>query len=156
MNAYARQAYNAYQKTEVFSVSPGELIAKLLVAAEAAVKKGLDAMRQGEVAKKGEQFGRAIAILGELQSSLDFEKGGDVAQNLNSIYDYCIREILFGNMKNDPARIETVLKTLEPIIDAWMAIKSEPRPQEGEPEAVEEAPQKALDQPEDKRLQAAL
>ncbi len=154
MNAYAKQAYNAYQKTDVLSVSPGELIAKLLVGAEGAVKKGLDAMRQGRTAEKGEQFGRAIAILGELQASLDFEKGGDVAANLNAIYEYCIREILFGNMKNDPDKIESVLKTLEPIVDAWMVIKSERAGQDGA-DGDGETPQKLL-QGQERRIHAAL
>ncbi len=152
MNAYAQKAYNAYQKTEVMTITPGELVAKLLVAAESAISKGMDAMEQGKIATKGEQFSRAIAILGELQASLDFDQGGEIAENLNAIYDFCIREILTGNLKNDPARIEAALSTLSPVTDAWMTLKNSSIQDKGQPEM---AP-KAKTGGDANRLQAAL
>jgi flagellar protein FliS len=52
-------------------------------------------------------------------ASLDFEAGGDIAQNLFSLYMYFNREILEANIRKDVARIKSIRRMLEELRGAW-------------------------------------
>ncbi len=62
---------------------------------------------------------RAQDIVSELMLSLDFEQGGDIAQNLFAIYDYCMKEMIDGNIKKDAKKLSDVVKILSELRSAW-------------------------------------
>lgn len=60
----------------------------------------------------------------ELISSLDFEIGGDLANNLNLVYAYWHRELVRANMEQDPTRVEKILPDIVDYRQTWaQAIK---------------------------------
>jgi flagellar protein FliS len=79
-------------------------------------------MERGEIQPKGQQIGSAISILEGLKSSLDMEKGGDIAQNLEELYLYMERRLLEAHLSNDPALLDEVSDLLKQIKEAWDAI----------------------------------
>jgi len=93
------------------------------------MERAAEAMEKGEIAAKGERITRAIAIAGELQASLNFKEGGEIAERLNLLYDYVIRELLFANLKNDKKRLENVKSAILPIIEAWQEVVIQNKPQ---------------------------
>ena len=74
-------------------------------------------------AEKSQAIGKALAIVEALQLNLDPERGGDVARNLNDLYDYMTRTLLQANAENDTARVDEVSKLLLEIKSGWDGIQ---------------------------------
>jgi flagellar protein FliS len=66
---------------------------------------------------------RAQDIVSELMLSLDFEQGGDIAQNLFAIYDFCMKEMIDGNIKKDPKLLSNVVSILSELRTAWAELE---------------------------------
>ena len=113
--------------TGVADADPHQLVQMLLEGAlgKIAVVKGL--MSHGEIEKKGEGIGQAISIISSLRSSLDLSAGGELALNLDSLYDYIERRLLQANLKNDTEILDEVTRLLREIKSAWESIPQELR-----------------------------
>lgn len=124
-NASQYNSVNSY--TGVTDASPHQLVQMLIDGAlgKLSVVKGL--MDRGEVAKKGEVIGQAISIIGGLRSSLDLSKGGEIAVNLDNIYEYMERQLMQANLKNDTTIVDEVVSLLREIKTAWDSIPVEIR-----------------------------
>ena len=67
---------------------------------------------------------KAIAIIGEgLNASLDKKVGGELAQNLSSLYDYMVMRLLAANLNNDMAALDEVARLLNDLKGAWDSIR---------------------------------
>jgi flagellar protein FliS len=79
----------------------------------------IDLKNGGDAEMKSKHFSRAISIIYALQSSLDFEKGGDIANNLFQLYEYgrvkLIEDLGKGVANKTPQAIEVIAS----IRDAW-------------------------------------
>ena len=106
---------------------PHELVRMLLDGALGRVAEAEAALARGDVAQRGETISRAIAILDGLRGSLSFDNGGELAGNLDALYDYMQRTLTTANLKADAARMEEVKALLREIRDAWVAIPMEAR-----------------------------
>ncbi len=113
--------------TGITDASPHQLVCMLLDGAlgKLAMAKGF--MAHGEVAKKGEVIGQAISIVGGLRASLNKDAGGELAVNLDDLYDYIERRLIEANMNNDVALINESIRLLREIKTAWDAIPVQER-----------------------------
>ena len=85
----------------------------------------MQAIDKREIAKKGEHIGKLKDIIIELNNSLDFEVGGDIAKELASLYDYMIYSTTQANIKIDSTPLVGVLEVLQTLYNGWhLAIKS--------------------------------
>ena len=109
-------------RTGIDSASPHRLIQMLLEGAldKIAVAKGY--MERGDIQPKGAQIGAAISILEGLKASLDKDKGGEIAQNLEDLYIYMERRLFEAHVGNDPGLLDEVSDLLKQIKEAWDAI----------------------------------
>ncbi len=131
--SYASISNNISHYNEVDRVSgvsdadPHRLVQMLLEGAlgKIAVVKGL--MSRKEVAKKGEVISQAVSIISGLRASLDLNAGGELATNLDNIYDYIERRLLKANMNNDVAILDEVSTLLHEIKSGWETIPLELR-----------------------------
>lgn len=115
----------AYKKTSVNTASKEQILLMLYQAAIKNCKKAIEAIDSGEIAKKGEFIGKLQDIVIELNNSLDFEVGGDVAKELSSLYDYILYASTQANMNLDKEPLEGSLQVLTTLYDGWReAIKS--------------------------------
>ncbi|MCH1492312.1 MAG: flagellar export chaperone FliS [Luminiphilus sp.] len=125
----ARHAMSAYSNTQVHSgimdASPHKLTAMLLGGAVDRLNVARGAIAKGDVAQRGEMLGKAISILAQLQADLDMEKGGDIAQNLEALYDYMIRQLVEVNRQNDSTKLDEVLALVNEIKAGWDGIRGE-------------------------------
>jgi len=128
--ANARNALNQYSQnavhTAVESASPHRLIQMLLegVLDKISIAKGH--MQRNEIQPKCQQVGCAIAILKGLKMSLDKDRGGEIAQNLEDLYIYMERRLLEGNRANDVGSLDEVSDLIRQIKEAWDAIAEHP------------------------------
>jgi flagellar protein FliS len=74
------------------------------------------------VAAKSAQVTKAHRIVIGLQSTLDFERGGDVARNLNDLYLYVIRRLVHVHAHNDLQALEEITDMMRDIRDAWRSL----------------------------------
>lgn len=130
-NANAQGALNQYRQVSVQAgiadASPHRLIQMLLDGALDRINAGKGSMERGEFADKGRLIGAAISIVDGLRASLDLNAGGEIAANLDGLYDYISRRLLDANLKNDPAILDEVAALLTEIKSAWDAIPQELR-----------------------------
>ena len=121
--AGALKSYNqvAVQSNTTYA-SPHRLIQMLLEGAleKIAIAKGH--MARCHIEAKGQHVGWAISIINGLRASLDMTAGGEIAQNLDALYDYMERRLLHANLKNDAAALDEVTSLLREVKSAWDAI----------------------------------
>jgi flagellar secretion chaperone FliS len=127
MNAYqAAQHYSSVKThTNVLDASPHRLIQMLFEGCLERIAQAKGAMLQNQIARKGELIGKAINIIGGLQGSLNDKEGGDLAANLESLYDYIERRLLVANLENDPAILDECGRLLGELKSGWDAIANE-------------------------------
>jgi len=119
VNAYA----NVGLETGVASASPLKLIIMLYDGALAALLGAKANMAAGNIAAKGSAISKAITIIDNgLRASLDKSAGGEIADNLDALYDYMSRRLLQANLKNDVAIVEEIHGLLADLRGAWVSI----------------------------------
>ena len=119
VNAYA----NVGLETGVAAASPHKLIIMLYDGAMVALLSAVNHMKAGNVAAKGSAISKAITIIDNgLRASLDKSAGGEIAANLDALYDYMSRRLLHANLKNDIAAVEEVHRLMAELREAWVEI----------------------------------
>ncbi|ABI56058.1 flagellar export chaperone FliS [Alkalilimnicola ehrlichii MLHE-1] len=123
-----------YQQVGAYSgaayADPHRLIEMLLDGGIDRLAQAKGALHQGDRALKSQLIGKAIAIIDGLRGGLDRKAGGELAQNLDELYDYMQRRLVSANARNDEAILDEVSKLLNEIRDAWQAIPAELRDKE--------------------------
>lgn len=126
MFASPRTAAASYRsldvQTMVDGADPHRLVEMLYDGAVVMVGKARHALARNDIVAKGESTSRAIRIIDEgLKAALD-ARAGDVARNLDALYDYMSRTLVNANMKNDDALYGEVEKLLGDLRGAWRDI----------------------------------
>jgi flagellar secretion chaperone FliS len=124
MNSYsAVQNYSSVKvHSSVETASPHRLIQMLFEGALERIAQAKGAMAQNQIARKGEMIGKAIAIVGGLQGSLNDKEGGNLAANLDELYDYIIRRLTQANFENNAEYLDECGRLLGEIKTAWDTI----------------------------------
>ena len=122
MNATA--AIKAYNKVGIESgvtaADPVKLISMLYQGALLAIANAKNGILRKDIPAKGAAISKAIAIIGEgLNASLDKKVGGELAQNLSSLYDYMVMRLVAANLNNDMAVLDEVARLLNDLKGAW-------------------------------------
>ena len=84
------------------------------------------AVDRKDLRARAKAVSRVLAIVAELQSTLDIEKGGAVADQLDDLYTYITSRLLDVALKNDVTAIDEARKLLTPIRDAWSQLATQP------------------------------
>jgi flagellar protein FliS len=118
---YALDAYgNSGIEYKIDTASPHELICLLFDGAAKAILIAKAAMSDRRIAEKGQSISKAISIVEEgLRVSLDKSAGGELAENLDAIYEYMSRRLLEANLHNDMAILDEVYDLLQQLRSAW-------------------------------------
>ena len=118
---YAQVAGSA----EAAYASPHRLVQMLMEAAldKIAVASGQASRRDFE--GKGKSINWAISIINGLRTSLNLEEGGEIAGNLDDLYDYMVRRLVEANAASDPTILNEVAGLLGEVKAGWDAIPSD-------------------------------
>jgi flagellar protein FliS len=129
----SQKGANAYAKvgleTGVVASSPHKLIVMLFEGALVAVRAAAVHMKAGEIEQKGNAISKAIMIVENgLRASLDKTAGGQIAANLDALYDFIGRRLLTANLTNQPELLDEVHVLLADLKGAWETIGDSVKP----------------------------
>ncbi len=128
-NASIQGALNQYRQVGVQSgladASPHRIIQMLMEGALERLSTARGCIGRGEFAEKGRHIGSAVAIIDGLRVSLDHQAGGEIAENLERLYDYMMKRLLEANMQNSATLLDEVSGLLQEIQGAWNAIPAD-------------------------------
>lgn len=121
-----KHALNQYRQSGINSgisyADPHQLVCMLYDSLRERLALAKGAIQHNNNAGKGESLGRAIEIVGYLQACLDLEHGGEIASNLDALYDYMTRRLFDATAKSDVDAIDEVVSLVINISSAWKAI----------------------------------
>ena len=109
----------AYRQNQLEGVPPERITLMLFEGALGFIDGAREASLAGDGPGRGERITRTLAIIGELQATLDFETGGEIATNLMTLYDYMTRELLKANLHGDADLLSHVADVLRDVRDGW-------------------------------------
>lgn len=109
-------------ETGVAAASPHQLVAMLFDGFNTAIAEARNALAQGRIEAKCSALIRALRIVDEgLKAPLD-AAGGELTQNLSSLYAYVSLRLTQANLNNDAAALDECVRLMEPVRSAWLAI----------------------------------
>jgi flagellar protein FliS len=112
----------AYQEPAVCTQNRGQLVAMLYDGAINFLKQAIADLEKEDFASKGIRIAKAMDIILELNTVLDMEKGGQIAQNLRSLYNFMHHHLSQANIKKDAKMVQDVINLLEELKQGWQAI----------------------------------
>ena len=141
MNLTTSKALQAYSQVSIESAinsaNPVQLIVILYDGALNAIATAQGQMQQNNYELKGGLISKAIDIIDALRTAIDRENGGEIAENLNDLYEYINRQLITANLKNDKSILESVSRILLDLRGAWAGIaapQNVPLPPSSEPQ----------------------
>ena len=117
-----QRGLTTYQRTQVQSRTPLELVVMLYDGALKFLHQAREAIERGDIAARREASSRAITIISELQSTLNMEQGGELAQRLDELYAYVNARIIAAAAENHVGPIDDATRVLNVLRDSWVAI----------------------------------
>lgn len=124
----SRPRADAYRRigveTSMHTIDQHQIIVLLYEGLLQEIVRARGALARQDVPAKCDAITRALRILQEgLMTGLDLVDGGEIAQNLNALYEYCVQQLVLANARNDDALLKEVYGLIEPVAQGWKAIK---------------------------------
>jgi len=125
MPALRRRGVSAYQSVAASTAEtrdPHELVKLLFAGLTDRIAASRAALEKGDRLARAVAVTKAQKILYGLRDSLDFEAGGELAINLDSLYEYCLRRLTTAHAREDDEIFAEVMDLMVSIRDAWKEI----------------------------------
>ena len=115
---------HSYQVNDISTSNQGQLILMLYDGALQAVNQSIQCMSRKEIAEQSRHILKAQDIINELSSALDMKLGGEVAKTLEQLYQFVLNQLIQANITSDTLYLESIIKVLTPLRDAWSRINA--------------------------------
>jgi flagellar protein FliS len=119
---YSNLGVQRYRETDIASMSSEKMIVLLYERIAVDLKAARAAIESGNRIEMAKQVNHAQRIISELRSALDHSIGGEISQNLDSLYDFMFHQTLDVLVDQDPKHLDNCLEVLTPLLDAWRQI----------------------------------
>lgn len=117
----------SYKKTAIKTSSPEQILLMLYEAAIKSAKLAKAGMERNDVPEKCKHITKVHDIVMELSNTLDRSQNSDIVTQLDSLYDFCIAQLLRANIDNDLKAIDSVTSVLVTLYDGWVMAVDEVR-----------------------------
>jgi flagellar protein FliS len=114
-----------YKTMSIQSATPQQLLIMLYEGAIQNIKKAISAIEAKNVAEKGKYIGKTHDIINELTLSLNHEVAGQIAKDLERLYNFMVSQLLKANVENDKEPLIAVQKNLETLLEGWKGAVSQ-------------------------------
>ena len=127
MDVYGKTVTQSYAsvnlETSVSTANPHQLITLLFEAILVSIVKAKYHMEKKDLNEKGKAISHAVTMIdGGLRGGLNFEQGGELANDLDELYRYMIKQLLNGNLNNQVELLDEAYQLLKGIKEAWVTI----------------------------------
>jgi flagellar protein FliS len=119
------QAAATYQRNAVLTASPEKLVKLLYDGAIKHLEKsrvGLADQKTARSQEVGQSLSRAMGILGELRASLDHAAGGQIARDLDRLYEFGLDQLSQANLTRTPTGVNNALQVMRTLKEGWDGI----------------------------------
>ncbi len=112
-------AYSQYQQNQILSASPEQILLMLYDGAIRFTRQAMYGLEEANLSIFHHGIQKALAIVSEFSNSLDREIGGEIADNLDALYHFMIRELTQANLQKDLQKLQVVEKLLVDLRTTW-------------------------------------
>jgi flagellar protein FliS len=119
---YSKSAHNTYQSVQVTTTDRGRLLLMMYEGALKFLRQSKAGLESNDIPKFCRFMCKGQAIIAELMNTLDFEKGGTIARDLDRLYDFMLFYLTEANLYRDGERITKVISLIETIYSAFKEI----------------------------------
>lgn len=113
----------SYRESAVASASPLKLVILLYEQAMEDLRRALASLAAGDIEGRTRGINHALVILGQLQGTLDKERGGSVAENLDRFYEQVRAGLMEAQRRQDPGLLEQQIRDLGAVYGAWCEVE---------------------------------
>ena len=135
---YGKNAHSAYQTVQITTTDRGRLLLMMYEGAIKFLKQAKAGLEANDIAKFCRFLAKAQAIIAELMNTLDFEKGGNIARDLDRLYDFMLFYLTEANLYRDAKRVTKVIGLIDTIYSAYKQIIEGQKRREALPEETTE------------------
>jgi flagellar secretion chaperone FliS len=119
---------SAYRQFSVQGATPLGLVVMLYDGAIASLRCAVASIEAQDTQNKCHHLNRALAIIAQLDGTLDLARGGEVARTLKSLYSYARARIFKGNLENSAPALLSLIENLATVREAWAQADRLPSP----------------------------
>jgi flagellar protein FliS len=117
-----REASQKYLAQQVMSATPAKLVAMLYERAITLLRETVEAIEVGDVERRWRANGKAAEVISHLWGTLDRERGGEIAENLNRLYGFMIMRLTMVDVENSAQAAHDVIELLAPLQRSWQVL----------------------------------
>ena len=115
----------AYRETEALTTDPVGMVVVLYEMLLKDLRRALSAIAVGDIEARAAAVRHSLLVLQQLQSTLDFQRGGVVAENLDRFYNFSRAKLLEAQIKVSPEIFEQQITFVSGIRDAWEEVRNQ-------------------------------
>jgi flagellar secretion chaperone FliS len=124
------EAKLTYRENAVRGATPLELVVILFDAALDDMRRAASAAKASDIEERAAAVRHAMLVLQQLQGTLDFEKGGQVARQFEQFYNLVRSKLLEAQLRNSPELMQQQIQFMSEVRDCWAEAEKQlnPRP----------------------------
>jgi flagellar protein FliS len=119
---YGKTPHSTYQAVQITTTDRGRLLLMMYEGAIKFLNHSLVGLEEKDIAKFCRYLSKAQAIIAELMNTLDFKKGGTIAEDLDRLYDFMLFYLSEANLYRDAKRIQKTIQLIDTIYSAYREI----------------------------------
>ena len=121
MTTYTMNQYhqNQYQQNQVGTASPEQILLMLYDGAIRFTRRAISGIEEEKPELKISGVAKAMAIIAEFSNSLNHDIGGQIAEDLDALYNFMMRELTSANLNNDVQKLRNVETLLVDLRQTW-------------------------------------
>ena len=112
-----------YLTQQVMTASPASLVSMLYDKAILSLKDAITSIEKGEIEGRWRANAKATEIITHMWSTLNIDRGGEIAGNLDDLFSFILSRLPEIDLKNDPEPAREVIALLEPLRESWRELK---------------------------------
>lgn len=118
----SKKISNIYKQNQIQSASPKDLIILLYEGSVKKIRLAELALEDGKLDLVNKNLIKAQDIISELQHTLNMDAGGEVAESLNTLYDFLLNELYQANIHKDQSKMILVREKMSELLESWKEI----------------------------------
>ncbi|PRX32584.1 flagellar protein FliS [Orenia metallireducens] len=117
-----KNAYNQYKQVQAQTANPGKLLIMLYQGCIKFLNLAKKGIEDKDIEVTNKYLQKSQDIITELKVTLDFEKGGEIADDLDKLYDFMNRQLIAANIQKNPELIDQVIDLMKDLLETWQEV----------------------------------